>query len=300
MRRRRAHPLPVGVFDEEAGRWVDIETTGAVTRPEVTVATYNIWFSELCADQRHRAVADVLAPIAPDVMVFQEVTPSALEILLAQRWIRERYLRAAMVGGAVGNYGMLMLSRLPVDGVTYTGLPTRLSRGYLRARFTINGATTTVCSVHLDSGKRSSRLRRRQLRVLFRALATDENAVVMGDFNMRDDENAHITGPFRDVWPLLRPDDAGYTEDTTINLMRYDMKDKHRHVRFDRVLLKGPGWTPTHIDLLGTEPVPGAGPRIFPSDHFGVVCRLAGRAGAARRPAPRWRRLLAPGISESV
>ena len=64
--------------------------------------------------------------------------------------------------------------------------------------------------------------------------------MVLGDFNMRDAENARIAAPYCDVWPTLRPDDDGFTEDTSINLMRYDMKDKHRHVRFDRVLAQGP------------------------------------------------------------
>ena len=57
---------------------------------------------------------------------------------------------------------------------------------------------------------------------------------------------------------MLRPREDGFTEDTTINLMRYDSKNKQRHVRFDRVLLKGDGWTPTEIELLGTEPISDA------------------------------------------
>jgi len=40
------------------------------------------------------------------------------------------------------------------------------------------------------------------------------------------------------------------------------------------VLLKGHGWSPAHIELLGTEPISPAHPRVFPSDHFGVACRL--------------------------
>ena len=51
--------------------------------------------------------------------------------------------------------------------------------------------------------------------------------------------------PYCDVWPALRPDEDGFTEDTSINLMRYDMKDKQRQVRFDRVLLKGRHWRAT-------------------------------------------------------
>ena len=66
--------------------------------------------------------------------------------------------------------------------------------------------------------------------------------------------------------------------------MRYDMKDKHRHVRFDRILLKGAHWAAIDIELLGQEPIDAELPRVFPSDHFGVECRLRCRTPSADRP----------------
>jgi hypothetical protein len=94
---------------------------------------------------------------------------------------------------------------------------------------------------------------------------------------MRDSENSRIAAPYCDVWPALRPAEDGYTEDTSINLMRYDMKDKHRHVRFDRILLKSRQWTAARIELIGTSPIDPELPRVFPSDHFGVECLLRAR-----------------------
>lgn len=270
--RRRA--VPVAVFDGAANRWTDVDAAGAVERNELTVATFNVWFSSHFAGQRYHSISDVLARDMPDVMVFQEVTPTALKVFLAQPWIRDHYLRAAVTDDDL-DYGMLMLSRIPINRVTYTRLPTRLSRGYLMADFTINGAAMAIASVHLDSGKSSSRLRARQLRRIFHALRTAENAVVLGDFNMRDAENGEIDSAYCDLWPALRPHDDGFTEDTSINLMRYDMKNKHRHVRFDRVLLKSAGWAGVGIELLGTAPISSELPRVFPSDHFGVLSRLA-------------------------
>jgi endonuclease/exonuclease/phosphatase family metal-dependent hydrolase len=271
--RRRA--VPVGRFD--AGRWVEVDAMGAVECDTLTVTTYNIWFDAFHASVRHRTIAASLSDRTPDVMVFQEVTPSALDIFLAQPWIREGYVRAAVTGRDVGNYGMLMLSRLPVTRVTYQRLPTGQNRGWLRAEFTINGAALEMCCVHLDSGKASSAMRERQLRRIFRDLGPVSDAVVLGDFNMPDAESARIPSSFTDVWPMLRPRDAGYTEDTSINLMRYDMKNKIRQVRFDRVLTKGDRWTATDIELIGTQPISDDLPRVFPSDHFGVQCRLRAR-----------------------
>ena len=273
--------VPVARFDTATGRWAyvgaSVDAAGDADRDELTLTTYNIWFDSKYAEPRYRAIAELLSRRAPDIMVFQEVTPTALDVLLGAPWIRTDYASASVVGDHVGNYGLLMLSRLPVTRVTYTRLPSRLDRGYLTAEFSVSGARQVVCCIHLDSGKSWWPLRAWQLRRIFGALRRTTDAVVLGDFNMRDDENERIPASYRDVWTTLRPDEDGFTEDTAINHMRYDMKNKSRQVRFDRVLLKGPRWTADEIELLGTEPIADELPRIFPSDHFGVWCRLRRR-----------------------
>lgn len=266
-------------FDTTAG-WVAATPLHDVPRSHLSVSTFNIWFDPFLAGLRYQAIADLLAADPPDVMVFQEVTDAALELFLAQRWIREHYVSASAIGGGVGTYGMLLLSRVPLSAVTYTGLPSGARRGFLRADLLVNGARTAVCSVHLDSGKRSAPLRERQLGRIFRALDADSDAVVLGDFNMRNRENHLVEVPFHDVWPALRPGEDGYTEDTSINDMRFDNTGKNRHVRFDRILVKGGQWRPEDIKLLGTEPISPEHPRVFPSDHFGVQCVLAARPPA--------------------
>jgi tyrosyl-DNA phosphodiesterase 2 len=271
---RRRRSVTVGRFDAATGRWTDFDAAGAVDRDELTVVTFNIWFDSQHAEQRYLAIADLLHALAPDVIALQEVTPQALDIFLNQPWVRDGYLRAAVVGGEAGNYGMLMLSRVPISRVTYSHLPSRQARGFLEAELAVKGTRQVICCLHLDSGKSSARLRAWQLRRIFRTLKTAEDAVLLGDFNMRDAENARITAPYCDIWPALRPHDDGFTEDTSINLMRYDMKNKTRQVRFDRVLLKGNRWRAASIELLGTQPISSALPRVFPSDHFGVACRL--------------------------
>lgn len=278
---RRDVPIRVGRFDANTDRWHDVDDDRAVDREQLTLATYNVWFNELYAQQRYRAIAEILSRKLPDIMVFQEVTEPALEVFLAQPWIRSRYSRAAVVGDRVGNYGMLMLSRLPIRRAAYTPLPTKLARGFLTADLTINGVDQKVVSVHLESGKSAQHLRARQLSRLSRAFRSDDTVVMLGDFNMRDDEDRRLDPHYRDAWLSLRPQEPGFTEDTSINCMRYDMKNKHRHVRFDRVLVKGSAWKADDIELLGREPIAPSLPRIFPSDHFGLVCRLVARVEAA-------------------
>ncbi|MFC7672721.1 endonuclease/exonuclease/phosphatase family protein [Mycolicibacterium sp. GCM10028919] len=277
---RRRVSVPVRAYDAATRGWrgAEAEATGT-TRDVLTVATFNVWFDEYHARQRYAAIADELERDAPDVMVFQEVTAPALDVLLARPWIRAEYRSAAVAGGRVGNYGMLILSRLPLGDAVYSRLPTAAARGLLTAGVDVDGTPLTVGCVHLDSGKASARLRQRQLAAIFEATAGERDVVLLGDFNMRDHEDG-IDPRYRDVWPSLRPDDPGYTEDTSINLMRLDSTQKERHVRFDRVLVKSDRWVPTDIELLGTAPISPTLPRVFPSDHFGVRCRLV-RAGTA-------------------
>ncbi len=276
LRPRRG--VAVGRFDETTNRWVDVDADADILRDHLTLATYNIWFGDHYAAERYRVIAKLLSAHNPDVIVFQEVTRESLAEFLAQPWIRQRYYRAAVTGRDFGNYGLLMLSQLPIARVTYTHLPASVGRGLLQARLRVNGRTLDVCAVHLESGKESARIRARQVDRVFRAVEIAEDVVLLGDFNMRDDENVRIPTSYVDVWPVLRPHQEGFTEDTSINLMLSDTKKKTRHVRFDRVLIKGDGWAPVAIQLLGTEPISSALPRVFPSDHFGLLCGIA-RAG---------------------
>lgn len=277
--RRLATParrtVPVTRYDSEVRRWVEVDETASAACATLILTTYNVWFDELHCAARYSAIADLLREHTPDVMVFQEITPKALDVFTAQPWIRNGYHSAAVTGWRTGNYGMLMLSRLSLRRVGYHRLPSRQDRGYLRADLAIDGTPVTVCCVHLDSGKASRQMRARQLTQLFGDLAPAGDVVLLGDFNMRDDENDRIADAYCDVWPSLRPDEPGFTEDTSINLMRFDMKNKTRQVRFDRVLMKGVHLAATDITLLGLQPIADDLPRIFPSDHFGVACRLS-------------------------
>lgn len=287
LRRRRS--VAVRRFDGQTQQWVDADVSASASadvagdRDELTVATFNIWFDDYHAEQRYLAIVDLLRGRRPDVIALQEVTPAALEVFLDQPWVRNEYLSASAVGGDAGNYGMLMLSRVPITRTTYSRLPTRQSRGFLEAELAVSDARPIICCLHLDSGKSSARLRGWQLRRIFHAQKSVEDAVLLGDFNMRDAENDRIAPPYCDIWPTLRPDEPGFTEDTSINLMRFDARNKKRQVRFDRVLLKGTRWRAASIELLGTEPISPKLPRVFPSDHFGVECRLVRGRGRPRR-----------------
>lgn len=94
-------------------RDVPVEPAATVDadRDELTLTTYNVWNDPKQVEQRYCAIAELLSARRPDIMVFQEITPTALDVLLSEQWIRDDYARAAVVGGDAGDYGMLMLSR---------------------------------------------------------------------------------------------------------------------------------------------------------------------------------------------
>ena len=147
-----------------------------------------------------------------------------------------------------------------------------------------NVATTCVFSnaiivnVHFQAGcSQSSDTRRRALadacaqcrQVQFRALVAflDENyspisAIVCGDFN------AHLDGgeqwPEMNGWPLhdwldtfrqYHPNQPGWTEDTQRNIMRWNLKFKSKHYRYDGIFVRSPS-APQITDsrLVGVEP----------------------------------------------
>ena len=105
---------------------------------------------------------------------------------------------------------------------------------------------------------------------------TGDDAVLVRDMNFTPGdvvENAALDPSFVDVWPSLRGDEPGYTVDTDVNTMRYQVKSKPTHKRIDRVFLRSRRWTARRIELVGTAPIDRDG--TFVSDHFGLEVELA-------------------------
>lgn len=277
--------LPVGVFEATAERWqYSVPPPENIQRNELTCATFNIWFGDHFAAQRYAAIARLLELHQPDFIALQEVTPGALDIFLEQPWIRQAYYASDIDGSTLGAYGVLLLSRLPPNTIKLMSLPSLMNRHLLVMETRVNDALLRVGTVHLESLKSSANVRGHQLKAIFNSLSGASDAVLMGDFNFCASwpaENNRIDPAYHDVWSLLRGAEPGYTEDTAINRMRYLIKGKHKQVRFDRVLLKSAdpisGWQASSIELLGTEPISPDEPDVFPSDHFGLLCRFTKR-----------------------
>ena len=196
-----------------------------------------------------------------------------------------------------------------------------------------------VATVHLESTSSGAKYRAKQLDLLATELgkgkAPGTTTMLCGDMNMCascDEENSRIEANYDDCWPIVvgkrnastKPKarlkeaaavarwhaDQGFTEDTSVNKMRFQMNLEHAQVRIDRILIQkasaaaakqfaiggaaaaaagsGGGWRPETIQLLGTRELCTTTPRlgggfqkstkkelsVFPSDHFGLVAAL--------------------------
>ncbi|MEQ8963024.1 MAG: endonuclease/exonuclease/phosphatase family protein [Coleofasciculus sp. C2-GNP5-27] len=270
-------------FDCEKQAWTPSTDVASDTKTsELTLVTYNIWFSDYHRQQRHEAILKLIQDCGADAIALQEVTPPSLKLILEQDWIRTNYYSSDTTGETVNPYGVLLLSKLPIQRLFFCDLISQMSRKFICAQLQLNGQRFNLATAHLESKKKFAPIRARQLADIFPLLENADHAVLMGDFNFCSswqDENRNLDPRYQDLWAVLRGNESGYTEDTDINVMRLQQKQKHKKVRFDRIFLRSdsPGWQPQSIERLGLEPISPNCPHVFPSDHFGLVGHLISR-----------------------
>lgn len=266
-------PLPVLGFAERAGRWT-VRSAATEPRPmepeTLSVITLNTWFAP---DHRATRIAGLLAlldGLDVDLVCLQEVVPELLNRLLETSWVREE-AEVVTSGSVIDGYGQLIVSRLPLRRAWEIELPSLMNRSLLCVELSAS-SPWVVSTTHLESTRQLSGSRVEQLSQVFDALRPYPRAMLMGDFNFdpADPEEASLERAYMDAWAALRPQEPGYTEDTTLNHMRYRRRGRHKHVRYDRVLARLPGWRPTEVALFATEALE---PDVFVSDHFGVAAR---------------------------
>lgn len=273
--------LKAGRFDPKSGQWAYAESAEPSHLTTLTCATFNVWFGEHYFEERFKAILQLFEQQYPDVLALQEVTPPFLAGLRTSQWIRSRYYISDFFGSTLNSYGVVLLSRFPIESLEMHALPTRMERSLLVARIPVNNTHLTIGTVHLESLIESEEWRGRQLQQIFKTFQRERDVIFMGDFNFCStwsEEQKRLPPDYVDVWPALRTE-PGWTEDPDVNLMlaRYSEKGV---VRFDRILVRSgrPGWVPSSIELLGTSPIAADLPEVFPSDHFGLLARFQWQA----------------------
>lgn len=273
-------------FDPSSGRWIAREPVQAAAVDRLTLVTYNIWFGEHRWRERLAHLLGLVARCEPDIVALQEVTPRQLEQILATDWVRDDFLVSDVNGTTLRPHGVLLLSRLPIQAITLFRLPSRKDRKLLIASINTGHEQISVGNLHLESNPSNQLLRLAQLKRVLSRQSAARHALLMGDFNFDPRSRAEqfrLGRHYIDLWLALASGagaGAGHTVDSSRNRMRFLHKCKHKHVRFDRILLRSaaPEWAPRSIRLLGTEPLSPATPDIYPSDHFGLTAVIERQA----------------------
>ncbi|MEV7598188.1 poly(A) polymerase [Kitasatospora sp. NPDC089797] len=259
----------------------DAATVEATAGGTLRVVTWNTLWNRYDADRiatarRRPLLLAELAAADADVIALQEVEPALVAQLLAAPWVRDGYaLGTDPAGGDVPEYGLLLLSRLPVlaAGRHVLGAHKAVAAVTLRA----GDAPLTVAAVHLSSDHSANGPDRRQseLARLAEGLAGVEGELLLlGDFN---DTRSGPAGPaavlgLRDAWSEVHgPADDTPTFDPTVNPLAAVSSLTGRPGRIDRVLHRSDRTRATAAALLGDRPDPDG---LHPSDHYGLAVDL--------------------------
>ncbi len=266
-------PMTFAPVRFEGGAWRIAPRAEPMAPIDLRIVTWNVWFGEHRFEQRGRALLAELERQRADVIALQEVTYPLLAAILDAPWVRAAYQVSEL---DVIGYDVVVLSRVPIVRMAPLPLPTAMGRRVVVARLACG---LDIATVHLESMREQAPTRATQLRIIQPFLAgLGEDAVLVGDMNFAPDaplENAARDPSFTDVWEALRPDEPGYSVDSSRNAMRLRVLGKQTRKRIDRVFARTRRWQPAAIELLGTAPIDGEG--TFASDHFGLRADLAVR-----------------------
>lgn len=245
------------------------------------------------------------------IICLQEVTPKYVKILSKSRMMRSGrwWMSSHPSGDEMTVAGLIILSRIPILRVFETPLSTTMGRTGLTVLAATQIGSVSVSTVHLESLD-NSELRQQQLEKMTEIAREHPRSLIMGDFNFDLDypykamiqvrairrkvedytianfhskippkshheeatSIARICPDFIDCWPLLHPNDKGYTFDSENNSLPY----QYTQMRLDYMLSRGFREPQIKsIELWGNSPVDHPLTRsrtLFLSDHFGLEC----------------------------
>jgi len=246
-----------------------------------TIATYNVWgvevFSFSLIDTRLPFIIQLFTELDSDILCLQEVSPKIFEYLKQNDWIRENYSFSETIINWTNRADVICLTLTkiqPIRTYIYTmhgGLfPTDVVCTEFDDRFIIN------TNLHPGSNKSpgvtdSSHYilcRMEQIEILKKIVdqinPNNKPLYLCGDFNI-DLEGKNSEWPeidkikdmsLVDTWSLLRPSEKGFTEDTSINELRWNTKQIHKQVRYDAIFFKPKSHiSPQKIDIFGTNKI---------------------------------------------
>lgn len=220
---------------------------------EITVYTQNVWFSPNYREGRTYALINFILKHKPDFVCLQEITPSVRDIIISNQKILQVY---TWKDDSIGNYGVAILSKSPIDNVIILPLVSKMNRKFLG--ISVNNQVI-ISTVHLESLDNED-IRRTQLKKILSQMNKYPVTILTGDFNMKSSENF-----------LLTIDYTMYSEFLTYNGQSNKMvnSSKYPPQPFDRFLIKG--CQIKSIEMVNDKPFKN---NIYISDHYGLFATI--------------------------
>ncbi|KYQ92607.1 hypothetical protein DLAC_06601 [Tieghemostelium lacteum] len=194
---------------------------------KLSFITYNVWFDSFLWKERANELFKILSHYQPDIICLQEVTPTFLDYIKDQVWLRNSYCISDNGDfDTVFPYGVLMLIKYKTVQIlkfSISPLPgTNQSRKVLRAICKLNNNTViSISTVHLESLDQNSDCRIKQLEFIQQQQQSHENldtnaphqdeepynhTFLLGDFNFGSSakENEFLNNNNDNSLPYLR------------------------------------------------------------------------------------------------
>lgn len=238
------------------------------------VCTWNLWFELVEQKERIQTAMAEIINSKVDVACLQEVTKSIIEVIQSDPSVEKCY-QIFYDKYSIDQYANIFLVKkgIPVSSFESIGFPvTRMGRRVYE--LSLYNKSIFIFNVHLESefsGKPDG-TKAKQLHILLhhanKVCSSNNNAtgIITGDFNLAEQD---------EKWSKKMIADANVT-DITRDIPTYDCKRNTNILwnyvsRLDRIMCTGKKPTSfANYKLLGLLPIK-SNPRIFPSDHFGIV-----------------------------
>jgi hypothetical protein len=292
----------------------------------LSIMTYNIWglppkndFIFKIMKIRINLIVNIILKNSPDIICFQEVSLISFNILKKRlsyiyKYQYETNYYFDEILKRNREVETIIFSKYPVCNYQVYSLDgnLRYNNSLIRAEFN----NFVLYNVYLQAGSKHSpgqehywfhytRCRIDQIKRIKELIDKDNKPVIIcGDFNFHLDggddwlEYDEIKDYFKDSWKEIRKNN-GFTENTDINTMRWNLKFQEKKVRFDGILYKSEKIYPIFCKIVGKKSVPlnkemtqlfiknfvsddknkikynnKKTINIFPSDHFGVIAKF--------------------------
>ncbi|PKI79069.1 uncharacterized protein LOC116206329 [Punica granatum] len=295
----REDGVPVGEFRgiKASSKGVGEDRSSFLGLSSVKILSYNVWFREdLELHKRMKAIGDLIQLHSPDVICFQEVTPTIYEIFLQSSWWKFYCCSVSSADAYERPYFCMQLSKLPAKSFTCKPFNNSImGRELCIAELEI---PLVVATSHLESpcpappkwDQMYSKERVDQARELIPLLDKNPNVIFAGDTNWDDklDGNFPLQEGWVDAWAHLRPVENGWTYDTKSNRMLSGNRTLQK--RLDRIMCKLQDFKVSGIEMIGMEAIPGLSYckekkigkemkqlvlPVLPSDHYGLLLTIS-------------------------